>query len=138
VRIEPAGETTMPLVRIDLAQGTSLEYRKGISEGVHRAMVESLAVPEQDRFQVVTAHPPGELIFSKSYLGVPHSGKIVLVQITLSTGRRPQQKRKLFKRIVELLAASPGVAPQDVIVNLVEVAWENWSFGNGEAHYMDA
>jgi 4-oxalocrotonate tautomerase len=88
--------------------------------------------------QVVTEHPPGELIFSKSYLGVPHSDKVVLVQITLSVGRKPQQKRKFFKRIVELLAASPGVAPQDVIINLVEVAWENWSFGNGEAHYMDA
>jgi 4-oxalocrotonate tautomerase len=128
----------MPLVRIDLAQGTSLEYRKSIAEGVHRAMVESLAVPEEDRFQVVTEHSPGELIFSKSYLGVSHSDKIVLVQITLSAGRKPQQKRKFFKRVVELLAASPGVAPQDVIINLVEVAWENWSFGNGDAHYMDA
>jgi phenylpyruvate tautomerase PptA (4-oxalocrotonate tautomerase family) len=69
---------------------------------------------------------------------VAHSDKIVFVQITLSAGRRPQQKRKLFKRIAELLAASPGVPPQDIIINLVEVAWENWSFGNGEAHYMDA
>jgi 4-oxalocrotonate tautomerase len=133
-----AGETIMPLVRIDLTQGASLEYRKSIAEGVHRAMVEALAVPEEDRFQVVTEHPPGELIFSKSYLGIQHSDKIVLVQITLSTGRKPQQKRKFFKRVVELLAASPGVAPQDVIINLVEVAWENWSFGNGDAHYMDA
>jgi len=128
----------MPLVRIDLAQGTSLEYRKSIAEGVHRAMVEALAVPEEDRFQVVTEHPPGGIIFSKSYLGVPHSDKIVLVQITLSTGRKPQQKRRFFKRVVELLSASSGVAPKDVIINLVEVAWENWSFGNGDAHYMDA
>jgi len=128
----------MPLVRIDLAQGTSLEYRKSIAEGVHRAMVEALAVPEEDRFQVVTEHPPGGIIFSKSYLGVPHSDKIVLVQITLSTGRKPQQKRRFFKRVVELLSASSGVAPQDVIINLVEVGWENWSFGNGDAHYMDA
>lgn len=127
----------MPLVRIDLAQGTSLEYRKSISDGVHQAMVEALAVPEGDRFQVVTEHPPGELIFSRNYLGISHSDKIVFVQITMSTGRRPQQKRKLYKRIVELLAASPGVPPQDVIINLVEVVWENWSFGNGEAPYMD-
>ena len=128
----------MPLVRIDFTHGTSPEYRKSIADGVHRAMVESLTVPEEDRFQVVTEHPPGELIFSKSYLGVPHADKIILVQITLSAGRKPQQKRKFFKRVVELLAASPGVAPQEVIINLVEVAWENWSFGNGEAHYMDA
>jgi hypothetical protein len=24
------------------------------------------------------------------------------------------------------------------VINLVEVAWENWSFGNGEAPYMDS
>jgi hypothetical protein len=56
----------------------------------------------------------------------------------MSTGRKPQQKRKLFRRMAEILAVSPGLRPQDLLVNLVEVSWENWSFGNGEAHYMDA
>jgi len=128
----------MPLVRIDLLQGTTPEYRKSVGDGVHQAMVESLAVPADDRFQVITEHPPGEMIFSRNYLGVPHSDKIVFVQITLSSGRKPQQKRMLYKRITELLAASPGIASQDVVINLVEVSWENWSFGKGEAQYMDA
>ena len=128
----------MPLVRIDLLEGTSCEYRKSIGDGVHQAMIDSLAVPEADRFQVITEHPSDEMIFSRNYLGISHSEKIVFIQITLSAGRRPLQKRKLFRRIAELLAASPGVPPQDLIINLVEVAWENWSFGNGEAHYMDS
>lgn len=128
----------MPLVRIDLLEGTSSEYRKSIADGVHQAMIDSLAVPEADRFQVITEHPPDEMIFSRNYLDISHSEKIVFIQITLSAGRRPLQKRKLFRRIAELLAASPGVPPQDLIINLVEVAWENWSFGNGEAHYMDS
>jgi 4-oxalocrotonate tautomerase len=136
--IECGGRNIMPLVRIDLTQGTSLEYRKCIGDGVHQAMVEALAVPAEDRFQVITEHPPGELIFSRTYLGIPHTDKIVFIQITLSTGRKPQQKRKLYKRITELLASSPGVDPKDVIINLAEVVWENWSFGSGEAHYMDA
>jgi phenylpyruvate tautomerase PptA (4-oxalocrotonate tautomerase family) len=59
----------------------------------------------------------------------------VLIQITLSVGRKPGQKRALFRRIVELLAKSPGIRPEDIFVNLVEVAWENWSFGLGEAQY---
>jgi 4-oxalocrotonate tautomerase len=124
----------MPLVRIDLLQGTFPEYRKSIGDGVHQAMVESLAVPEGDRFQVIAEHPPDEMIASRNCLGISHSEKIVFVQITLSAGRKPQQKRKLFRRIAELLAASPGVPSQDLIINLVEVAWENWSFGDGEAH----
>jgi len=128
----------MPLVRIDLLEGTSPQYRKSISDGVHQAMVEALAVPPEDRFQVITEHPRGGLNFSPNYLGISHSENIVFVQITLSAGRRPQQKRKLYRRIRELLAAAPGVPPEDIIINLVEVSWENWSFGNGEAHYMDA
>lgn len=128
----------MPLVRIDLHQGTSPEYRKAIADGVHQAMIESIAIPPDDRFQVITEHPPGALIFDPQYLGVQRSEKIVFVQITMSVGRKPQQKRKLFKHMAELLAASPGLRPQDLLINLVEVSWENWSFGNGDAHYMDA
>jgi len=101
-------------------------------------MIESLAIPPDDRFQVITEHPPEGLIFNPQYLGVQRSDKVVFVQITMSAGRKPQQKRKLFKRMAELLAASPGLRPQDLLINLVEVSWENWSFGNGEAQYMDA
>jgi 4-oxalocrotonate tautomerase len=128
----------MPLVRISLRQGTSLEYRQALADGVHRAMVEALAVPPDDRFQVVTEHPPEGLIYDPQYLGIRRSERVVFVQITLSCGRKPQQKRKLYKRMAELLAESPGLPPQDLVINLVEVSWENWSFGNGEAQYMDS
>jgi len=125
----------MPLVRIDLRAGTSPEYRRAIADGVHQALVDSLAIPPDDRFQVVSEHAPENLIHDPQYLGIARSDKVVLVQITLSAGRKPAQKRALFRRIAELLARSPGVRPQDVVVNLVEVAWENWSFGNGESQY---
>jgi len=127
----------MPLVRISLREGTTPEYRKAIADGVHRALVEAMAVPSDDRFQVITEHPPGGLVCSPSYLGIEYSDRVVFVQITLSAGRKPAQKRALYRRVSELLAHSPGVQPQDVVINLVEVAWENWSFGNGEAQYMD-
>ncbi len=128
----------MPLVRISVRQGTSVEYRKAIGEGVHRAMIEALAIPPADHFQVITEHPPDGVIFDPHYLGVDRSEAVVFVQITLSSGRKPQQKRLLFKRMAEILAESPGLRPQDLLINLVEVSWENWSFGNGEAQYMDA
>jgi len=135
--IKHAGDSIMPLVRISLCQGTSAEYRKGLSDGVHRAMVEAIAIPPDDRFQVITEHPPEALIYDPQYLGVRRSDRIVFVQITLSSGRKPQQKRKLYKRMAEILAQSPGLPPQDLLINLVEVSWENWSFGNGKAQYMD-
>lgn len=128
----------MPLVRIDLRAGKSEEYRKALGDGVHRAMIEALAIPPEDRFQVIAEHPAAGLIYDPHYLGIPRTDNVVFVQITLSAGRKPQQKRKLFKRIAEILAQSPGLKPQELVINLVEVVWENWSFGNGEAQYMDS
>ena len=128
----------MPLVRIDLRAGKSAEYRKALGDGVHRAIVEAMAVPADDHFQVITEHPAEGLIYDPQYLGVRRSDNVVFVQITLSAGRKPQQKRRLFKHIAENLAESPGLQPSDLVINLVEVVWENWSFGNGEAQYMDS
>jgi 4-oxalocrotonate tautomerase len=125
----------MPLVRISLREGKSEEYKKALGDGVHRAMVEAIEAPAQDRFQIITEHPASGVVFDPTYLGIQRTENIVMVQITLSTGRKPPQKRKLFKRMAEILAENPGLRPQDLMVSLVEVAWENWSFGNGEAQY---
>jgi 4-oxalocrotonate tautomerase len=125
----------MPLVRISLRKGKSEQYRRAIADGVHQAMVESVDAPAQDRFQVITEYSPNDLIYDPSYLGIERSDDVVFVQITLSAGRKPPQKRKFYQRIAELLGKNPGVRAQDLVINLVEVAWENWSFGNGEAQY---
>ena len=126
----------MPLVRISLREGKTDEYKKALGDGVHRALVEACGVPAQDRFQIITEHPASGLIYDPDYLGVHRTDDIVIVQITLSAGRKPAQKRLLFKRMAEILAGNPGLKPQNLMINLVEVAWENWSFGNGEAQYM--
>jgi 4-oxalocrotonate tautomerase len=128
----------MPFVRIFLRPGTSAEYRKALGDGVHRALVEAIQIPPDDHFQVITEHSADDLIYDPQYLGVQRSDRIVVVQIIMSAGRKPQQKRKLFKRMAEILAESPGLRPQDLMAVVVETAWENWSFGNGEAQYMDA
>jgi hypothetical protein len=41
----------------------------------------------------------------------------------------------MYERIVERLATSPGVRPEDVLISVVESAAENWSFGNGETQF---
>ena len=127
----------MPLVRISLHAGKSDEYRRAIADGIHRAMVETLAAPEHDRFQVVTEHGADGLIYDPIYLGIQRSDDVVLVQITLSAGRKPPQKRDFMARAAALLADNPGLRPQDLFINLVEVAWENWSFGDGKAQYTE-
>lgn len=125
----------MPLVRIDTTQAFPPERRRAIGEVVHRAMVGILNVPEEDRFQVITAHADDGLSVAPRYLGIEHGTDVVLVQITLNAGRTVEQKRDFYRRVADDLHAEVGVRREDVIVNLVEVAKENWSFGNGDAPY---
>jgi phenylpyruvate tautomerase PptA (4-oxalocrotonate tautomerase family) len=125
----------MPLVRIDLRQGKTPEYRSKIGDMVYRAMRETINMPEHDRFQVITDHPAEGLAYDPAYLGINRTDDIVFVQITLNAGRTLDQKKALYARIAELLAQEPGIRPEDVLINLVECAKEDWSFGNGIASY---
>ena len=125
----------MPLVRIDLRQGKTPEYRRKIGDMVYRAMRETIAMPEHDRFQVITDHPADGLLYDPAYLGIHRTDDIVFIQITLNAGRSLDQKKALYARIAKLLAKEPGIRPEDVLINLVECAKEDWSFGNGIASY---
>jgi len=125
----------MPLVRIALRAGKSTDYRQSIGNAVHHAMVEAINVPMLDRFQVLTEHDSAGLIYDPNYLDIQRSDDVVFIQITLNAGRSVEQKRALYARITAQLAEHPGIRPQDVLINLIEVPRENWSFGNGEAQY---
>jgi phenylpyruvate tautomerase PptA (4-oxalocrotonate tautomerase family) len=128
----------MPLVRISLRKGKPADFRRKLGDAIHRALVETVDVPGLDRFQILTEHEPGDLVYDPGFLGIARTNDIVIVQITISIGRTLAQKRALFRRIAEHLAAL-GVRREDAWINLVEVAKENWSFAHvenaGEASY---
>ncbi len=98
-------------------------------------MVEVLKAPKDDRFQVIGEHPPENHIAAESYLGITHSQDCVFIQLTLNSGRTVEQKKAFYKAVADGLHARLGLRREDVIIHLVEVAKENWSFGNGEAPY---
>ena len=126
----------MPLTRVSLRRGKPAAYRKAILESLYRAMRETFDVPEGDRFMTISEHDDGDFIYGADYLGIRRSDDLVIIQITISNTRPVAQKQKLYRRIAELLADSPGLRTEDIFVNLVEVLPENWSFGNGEAQYV--
>jgi len=128
----------MPLVRISLVKGKPEAYRRKVGDAIHRALVEAVSVPPLDRFQLISEHEPGDLVYDSNYLGIARSSDLVIVQITLSAGRSLEQKRALYRRIAANLSAAVGLKPQDAWINLVEVPKENWSFGNGVASYAPA
>jgi 4-oxalocrotonate tautomerase len=125
----------MPIVRIALPSATTQFQQAEISNSIHEAMVETFSVPLADKFQIITRHSDEDLICTEEFLKVKHTKNVVLVQITCSFGRSIEVKKRLYLKIVEKVAQRTAFLPSDVIINLVETAKENWSFGDGIAHY---
>ena len=125
----------MPLVRIDLVEGKSAQYRSTIVQVVYDAMRETMNVPKDDRFMVITEHPTEGFVADPNYLGIQRSKDCVFIQITLNAGRTLEQKRGFYRAVADGLHQRLSLRREDVFIGLVEVNKENWSFGNGQAQY---
>jgi phenylpyruvate tautomerase PptA (4-oxalocrotonate tautomerase family) len=124
----------MPLLHISMRAGKPNAYRQAIFDGLYRAMRETLNVPEGDQFMTITEHDAANFRHGTAY-GVARSDDLVYIQITVFDTRTVEQKKALFRRIAELLHESPGIRPEDVFVNILATAKENWSVGNGVAQF---
>ena len=125
----------MPLVQISMRSGKSDAYRQAIFDGIYRALHQEFDVPEDDQFMTITEHSAANFRYGATYLDIARSDDLVFIQISANNTRSTEQKKALYRRIAALLGEAPGLRPQDVFVNLVEVAKENWSLGLGEAQY---
>lgn len=125
----------MPLIHISLRAGKPETYRQAIFDGLYRAMRETFNVPEDDQFMTISEHDAANFRYGATYLGIARSDDLLFVQISAMNTRTVEQKKALYRRIAELLRDSPGIRPEDVFVNLIEGAKENWSLGHGLAQY---
>ena len=125
----------MPLTRVSLLKGKPPQYRKAILDGLYQAMREVFDVPEDDRFMLIEECDKSNYLYDENYLGIARDGDLVIIQITVNNTRGPDKKKALFARIAENLTKNPGIRPENIFVNRLEVPKENWSFGNGIAQY---
>lgn len=125
----------MPLVHIHLRAGKTPEYLKDVGNAVHDALVATANVPQDDRFQIIHQHGADSMIAHPSYGGVSRSQDLIIIEITLNTGRTVEIKKALYAAIASNLGKAVDVRPDDVLVSLTEVGKENWSFGGGKATY---
>jgi 4-oxalocrotonate tautomerase len=125
----------MPIARIDLPAGKTAEYHRAVGDIVYEAMITALNVPKHDRFQIIAEHAAADLIIDSDYLGIHRTANAVVIQVTLNEGRTLEVKKAFYKALADGLHLRLGLRREDVLINLVEVKKENWSFGNGEAQY---
>lgn len=125
----------MPLVMISLRAGKPAAYREAILESLHLAMRDTLGIAEDNRFMTISEHDGTNFSIGDAY-GVKRSEDLVYVQIIVFDSRTADQKKELFRRVVELLGKNPGVKPEDVFIIVKPVPKENWSVGHGHAQFV--
>ena len=116
----------MPLVNIEIRKGKSKKYKKAILEGIHRALVDSIGIPEHDRFQKIY-----ELDEDDFEAPEDRTDAITLIQITLYPGRSFNVKKKFYRTIVHYLGHNPGIDGYDIVIVLLEPPLENWGIRGG-------
>ena len=125
----------MPLVRIYTPKGKAPADRRNIGDVIYDAMVSTLNVPQNDRFQIISERESDDLIIDPTYLDIQRSPDAIVIQITLNEGRSVEMKLAFYKAVADGLHVRAGMRREDVFINLVEVKKDNWSFGNGVAQY---
>ena len=128
----------MPLVRIDIPSNTSPTDAAALSQAVHNALVAHFTVPPDDLFQLISRRAPDEIVCTPEYLGVRHTDRVAFIQVFLAPGRTVGRKEAFYAQVARDAARATGFLASDVLINLVETLRENWSFGNGIAHYAVA
>ena len=125
----------MPLVRIDVPDHLAMGLESQIGDLVYDAMLECLKVPVDDKFQVLTRHAESQIVKPKSYLGIEYSDQLIIIQITLNEGRDTDVKKAFYAKVAHSLHSRLNIRKEDILISLVEVNKENWSFGDGEMQY---
>jgi 4-oxalocrotonate tautomerase len=123
----------MPLTSIALRKGQTREYKRAVADSIHAALVETIDMPADDRFQLIDEYEPDALIYDPAFLGIERSDDIVIIRIVLRSGRSRDRRAALHRSIADKLSRSLGMRREDVFISLIENDYADWSVGRGEA-----
>ena len=124
----------MPLVRVTMIKGKSPDYIKKMSDSIYEALIEAYVQQKDETFQIIEQLEPSDLIYARRFgIKGSRSENFVIINIE-SDARRRGEKEALMARLSDKLAASPGIARDDVFVRLsMTSGLEDWSLGSGIA-----
>lgn len=121
----------MPFIRTNLPADTSPEQQRHIVQGIHDALVESIGMPQDELFNMVSPYSPGQFACSPNFNGVARSDRVVVIEITMRRGRSDAMKRSLYRLIAHNLSAHADVKPADIFIFTHENDYSDWSVGHG-------
>lgn len=120
----------MAIVRVDFSNSQPAEFASIASGVINSTMQEVLGVPPKENYIVCQGYPKEAILHAPGICQPDRLEKIVFVQITLNQGRTAELKAKFFSELNKKLVSTGYLQSENIFINLVEVARENWSFGN--------
>lgn len=122
----------MPLVDISILTGKSPEYIKAVGDSINAAVIETMQFPADDRYQVIHQVDASQLQMQERV------GDRVMMHLVMRAGRSDASKQAFYKKVVENLAANPGIPPENVLITITENHDIDWSFRDGLAQFVVA
>jgi phenylpyruvate tautomerase PptA (4-oxalocrotonate tautomerase family) len=120
----------MPIVNISILSGKSPEYIKAVGDGINSAVIETMGFPLDDRYQII------HQLDSECLQLQGRDGDRVMMHLVMRAGRSNESKQAFYKKVVENLAANPGIPPANVMITISENHDIDWSFRDGLAQFI--
>ncbi len=124
----------MPVAKIHVLEGQYDERRlTNISKAIQDGLISVLKIPADDFYRIIHVLPRKRFLHTPSFLGLKYSDDLILLELTFLSGRPKKTRLALLKELNERIVAGAGISPDDLLINLYEIAGENASFGQGLA-----
>lgn len=120
----------MPFTRIEVSNDILTTHGQAVGKAVQQAMVECFNIDTSDQFQIISGHDSEYMKITPEYKGICHTSPWCFIQITCNKGRGSVVKTNFFQRVSRLISTDTPIKSENVIVNLIEVEPDCWSFGN--------
>ena len=121
----------MPLVKVNLLKGRSAEEKDSIAASIQAALVSTLEVPDDNRYQLFNEYDAESFRHTSGYLGMTYTDQLLIIEITFLEGRDDEVKKSLLAEINRNLVAAGVVGGDDVFVLITEIGGADVSFGSG-------
>lgn len=122
----------MPFIKSAVKRGTTSEQKQAVVDGVHQALVESIGMPSEELFNLISEYEPDNFFYDRRFNGIARSDNLVVIEITMRRGRSDAMKRALYANIAANLEKMGAISPKDIFIFMHENDYSDWSVGNGQ------
>jgi 4-oxalocrotonate tautomerase len=119
----------LAIVRVDYPENKPVGFASTLASTINSTMQSVLGVPPQENYIICQQHENSALMHAPGNCPLERLDQIVFIQITLNLGRSAELKSEFFSVLTQAVVSAGCAQPENIFINLVEVARENWSFG---------